>query len=74
MICYVCAQQGNDAPAAAICIACGAGLCPEHLVREELPMWREVNAGPGTVRHKLPVTRPRILCTECHHALNQETR
>ena len=74
MICYVCDQQRKEAPATAVCIGCGAGLCSGHLVREELPVWRDVNAGPGTVRHKLPVTRPRILCAECHHALNQETR
>jgi hypothetical protein len=50
------------------------GLCPEHLVREELPVWHDVNVGPGTVRHKLPETLPRILCKECYHALHQAKR
>ena len=70
-MCYVCNKLDKDTPAVAICIVCGMGLCPEHLVREELPVWENVNAGMGTTRHKLPDTLPRILCVECHHALRQ---
>ena len=72
MMCYVCNKLGKDTPAVAICIVCGMGLCSEHLVREELPVWQDVNVGMGTVRHKLPETLPRILCAECYQALHQE--
>ena len=72
MNCYVCNKLGKAEPAVAICIVCGMALCPEHLVREELPVWADVNAGMGTTRHKLPETLPRILCAECHSALHQK--
>ena len=72
MMCYECNKLGKDTPAVAICIVCGMGLCPEHLVREELPVWQEVIGGMGTVRQKLPETLPRILCAECYQALHQE--
>ncbi len=72
MRCYLCNELGKDTPAVAICIVCGMGLCPEHVIREELPVWKEVEAGMGTVRHKLPDTLPRILCAPCHRALHQE--
>jgi hypothetical protein len=25
-----------------ICIACGRGVCKEHLIREETPLWKEI--------------------------------
>ena len=71
MNCYVCNKLGKDTPAVAICILCGMALCPQHLVREELPVFQDVSAGMGTVRHKMPETLPRILCSECYHALHQ---
>jgi hypothetical protein len=71
MNCYVCNRQGKDTPAVAICIVCGMALCPDHVVREELPVWQEVHAGMGTTRRKLPETLPRIVCAECHAALIQ---
>ena len=42
-----------------------------QLVREELPVWETVSLGVGETRRKLPATQPRIVCAECHHALNQ---
>jgi len=72
MNCYVCNKQGKDTPAVAICIVCGMALCREHLVREELPVWQDVQMGLGSTRTKLPETLPRILCAECYHALNQK--
>jgi hypothetical protein len=71
-MCYVCHQQGKSTPAIAVCIVCGMALCAEHLVREALPVWQDVNAGMGTMRKKLPETLPRIVCAECHQALHQK--
>jgi hypothetical protein len=31
MLCYSCAELGVDRPAVALCRACSAGLCLEHL-------------------------------------------
>jgi hypothetical protein len=31
MHCYVCAEEGVDRPAVALCRACSAGLCLDHL-------------------------------------------
>ena len=31
MLCYVCAEQGTDQPAVALCRSCNAGLCLVHL-------------------------------------------
>ena len=36
MKCYVCAKQGVDEDAVAICIVCGMGLCLGHAFKEEL--------------------------------------
>jgi len=72
MNCYVCNKQGRETPAVAICIVCGMALCAEHLVREEMPVWRDVQMGMGSTHMKLPETLPRIVCAECHHALNQK--
>lgn len=72
MGCYVCDKQGKTTPAVAICILCGMALCAEHAIREELPVFQDVSAGMGTMRHKLPATLPRILCAECYNALHQQ--
>lgn len=32
MKCYVCAKEGKDTEAIAICIVCGMGLCEDHIV------------------------------------------
>jgi hypothetical protein len=31
MLCYLCAEQGIERPAVALCRSCSAGLCPDHL-------------------------------------------
>jgi hypothetical protein len=74
MVCYVCNKQGKETPAVAICIVCGMALCPEHLIREELPVWEKVFAGMGETTRKLPETLPRILCAPCHSALKQTAK
>ena len=71
MNCYVCNKLGKQEPAVAICIVCGMGLCMDHVVREELPVYESVNAGMAASKHKLPATLPRILCPECYKALHQ---
>jgi hypothetical protein len=46
-------------------------LCADHLIREELPVWKDVHAGMGATRRRLPETMPRIVCAVCHDALHQ---
>ena len=72
MVCFVCDQQGKSTPAVAICIACGMALCTQHAIREELPVWERVSLGMAETDRRLPATRPRFLCAECHRALNQK--
>jgi|DewCreStandDraft_2_1066082.scaffolds.fasta_scaffold00007_347 hypothetical protein len=35
MTCYICSRGGNAAPAVAVCIHCGAGLCMTHFVEAQ---------------------------------------
>ncbi|MBM3500652.1 MAG: DUF2180 family protein [Armatimonadetes bacterium] len=72
MNCYVCHQKGDTTPAVAICVLCGMALCSDHLIREELPVWKDVHAGMGASRRKLPEAMPRIVCAACHSALHQD--
>lgn len=53
MKCYVCAKEGVETPAVAMCIVCGMFVCMHHLVREELPV--EDIAGWG--RRRLPIPK-----------------
>jgi hypothetical protein len=71
MKCYICDQLGKDSPAVAICIVCGMGLCKDHVIREELPMWERMHQGMAETKVKLPATLPRILCPPCSTALHQ---
>jgi hypothetical protein len=73
MICYVCDQSGRREEALAICIVCGVGLCREHVVREELPVWETLHTGLGEQRRGLPLRLPRFVCAECHQALRQHS-
>jgi hypothetical protein len=63
MKCYVCAQEGRDTDAVAICIVCGMGVCMEHLVREEVEVWEGGYPFPSK---KLKGKIPRILCQVCY--------
>jgi len=71
MHCYICSQQNKETPAVAICIVCGMGLCKEHLIREELPVWEKLHTGMAETRRKLPESLPRFVCPPCHQALHQ---
>jgi len=68
MKCYICAQQGKNSDAVGICIVCGMGVCREHLIREETPVWDgtyPVRLKPDTEHIK------RIICPPCHEALKE---
>lgn len=68
MKCYICAEQGRDSEAVAICIVCGMGLCTEHLVRKEIDLWRGDYPFPAK---KLKKKIPRILCVICNEAYEE---
>jgi len=71
MVCYVCHSEGRRTEAVAVCMGCGVALCPDHLVREKLAVWKDKQTGMATMRTKLPSPLPRTVCAECHRALNQ---
>ncbi|MEN6293464.1 MAG: DUF2180 family protein, partial [Methanobacterium sp.] len=35
----MCALEGKDSDAVAICIVCGMGLCMDHVIREDVEIW-----------------------------------
>ena len=65
MKCYMCAKEGKDTDAVAICIVCGMGVCMDHLVREEVEVWEGGYPFPSK---KLKKKVPRILCQVCYDA------
>ncbi len=68
MKCYICAQQGKTTDAVAICIVCGMGVCMDHLIREETPVWK----GDYPVRLEKDIEKlKRIVCQPCHVALKE---
>ena len=69
MKCYMCAKEGKDTDAVAICIVCGMGLCMDHAIREEMPLWEGGYPFPMKKEKK---TLPRILCGDCHVALHEK--
>jgi hypothetical protein len=74
MKCYVCAKQGVDKDAVAICIVCGMGLCLGHAFKEELLVKDIVDWGFGEERIEYPHTLPRFICAECKLAREQRIR
>ncbi len=68
MKCYICAEQGRDREAVAICIVCGMGVCMEHLVRKDVELWRGDYPFPA---RKLKKAIPRILCVICNEAYEE---
>jgi hypothetical protein len=71
MKCYVCAKQGMDKDAVAICIVCGMGLCMGHVFKEELLVRDIIDWGFGEERVEYPHTLPRFICAECKLAIEQ---
>ena len=53
MKCYICAKQGVDEEAVAICIVCGMGLCLGHAFREKLPVTDVINWGFGRRKDRI---------------------
>ena len=74
MKCYVCAKQGVDKDAVAICIVCGMGLCLGHAFKEELLVRDIIDWGFGEERIEYPNTLPRFLCAECKLAMEQRKK
>lgn len=65
MKCYICATEGRDSDAVAACIACGMGVCMDHVRREEVEL---VEGGYPFPSRKLSKTLPRMLCPPCFEA------
>jgi hypothetical protein len=74
MKCYVCAKQGVDKDAVAICIVCGMGLCLGHAFKEELLVRDIIDWGFGEERIEYPHTLPRFICAECKLAREQRIK
>ena len=53
MECYVYADNWGKKNAVAVCVLCGTGLCRDHAVREELPLWIESGSRPTIEESKL---------------------
>ena len=39
MKCYICAKEGKESDAVAVCVACGMGTCMKHTIRKEIDVW-----------------------------------
>jgi hypothetical protein len=74
MKCYVCAKQGVDEEAVAICIICGMGLCLGHVFKEELLVRDVIDWGFGEEKITYPKTLPRFICAECKLAVEQRKK
>jgi hypothetical protein len=72
MKCYICAKQGIDSNAVAICIVCGMGLCMGHAVKEELLVKDIIDWGFGEERIEYPHKLPRFICVECKLVIDQK--
>ena len=69
MKCYMCALEGKDSDAVAICIVCGMGLCMEHVIREDIEIWEGGFPFPSK-KHEKPL--PRMLCEWCYAAYKSD--
>lgn len=63
MNCYDC--HPRQTPAVAMCMACGKGICMDHLVRHERDVVAKVSGGMTTVDRPTGRKVPRMLCGEC---------
>jgi len=71
MKCYICAKQGTEKDAVAICIVCGMGLCMGHAMKEELLVRDIIDWGFGEEKIVYPHSLPRFICAECKMARDQ---
>ncbi|MDD2438822.1 MAG: DUF2180 family protein [Methanosarcinaceae archaeon] len=68
MKCYMCAKEGKNTDALAICIVCGMGVCAKHLIHEETPVWE----GDYPIELKPDLEHiKRIVCKACNEALKE---
>lgn len=74
MKCYVCAKQGVDSEAVAICMICGMGLCLGHAIKEALAVKDIIDWGFGKEEFAYPHTIPRFICAECKLAIEQRKK
>jgi len=74
MKCYVCAKQGVDSEAVAICIICGMGLCMGHAFKEELLVKDIIDWGFGEEQIEYPHKLPRFICAECKLVIDQRRK
>jgi len=70
MNCFMCAQNGKETTAIAVCLTCGMGVCQEHLVREEITIEEVKTSAFSKQKVVRAKNLPRILCKLCHTALN----
>lgn len=75
MKCYLCAEEGKEEEALAVCIVCGMGVCKEHLRKDEISFWEAQfiasDTAPEGGRFSLPKKLPRILCIECYEVMRR---
>ncbi len=77
MKCYECAKVEKDADTVAACIICGRGVCKDHLVREETPIWEgeysiKLRCGMGVECKLNDINRwKKVLCIPCHKAVKE---
>jgi len=74
MKCYICAKQGVDSEAVAICIVCGMGLCMGHAFKEELLVKDIIDWGFGEERIEYLHKLPRFICAECKLVIEQRRK
>lgn len=77
MDCYECAKTGKEMDTVAVCIICGRGVCKDHLVREETPVWEgeysiKLRCGMGVECKLDDINRwKKVICVPCHKALKE---
>lgn len=68
MNCFDCAGERVSETATGICRHCGAGICAEHTVENEVTVTKTVVMAREV---PLPLKARRMLCRVCHNALSQ---
>jgi hypothetical protein len=71
MQCLICAKNGVETQAVAVCLVCGMAMCQEHFVQDELPVEDVINMGFSRKTVTYPQKHPRYLCKPCHAAFVQ---
>jgi hypothetical protein len=66
MNCYDCDPEA--VPAVAVCELCGKGLCREHCIRQDRPVYEHVPSGMAAQVRDTGLRAPRMVCGECAQA------